>query len=527
MFKHIKADLPASLVVFFVALPLCLGIALASGAPLFSGIIAGIIGGIVVGAISGSSIGVSGPAAGLAVVVLTAISDLGSYELFLVAVVIAGILQVIMGFLKAGVIGYFFPSSVIKGMLSAIGIIIFLKQIPLALGYAEGETPFAFFETTGFDLYSSLTNMVTSIDPGVVLITAISLAILLVWDKVLAKKHKIFKLVPGPLVAVLVGIVYQLIFSGSGSSLEITGNNLVSVPVPENMTDFLSQFTFPDFTQMGNTQVYIVAITIAIVASLETLLSVEATDKLDPHKRVTPTNRELVAQGVGNTMSGLIGGLPITQVIVRSTANVMNGGRTKLSAIIHGFMLFFSVLFIAEYLNLIPLGVLAAVLLIIGWKLANPSQFLVMKKLGKSQFIPFVVTVVAIVATDLLVGILLGLAVGIITILINSYKNSHFLNIEDKSNGVHRIKMELAEEVTFLNKAAIQRELYALPENTYLILDVTKTKALDLDVLEILDDFSVTAEERNINIKLISERGTVENPHSYRQFFGVNVFEGA
>ncbi len=524
MFKHIKADLPASLVVFFVALPLCLGIALASGAPLFSGIIAGIIGGIVVGAISGSSIGVSGPAAGLAVVVLTAIADLGSYELFLAAVVLAGILQVVMGFLKAGVIGYFFPSSVIKGMLSAIGIIIFLKQIPLALGYEEGETPFAFFETTGFDLYRALTNMVTSIDPGVVLVTVISLTILLVWDKILVKKHKLFKLVPGPLVAVLVGIIYQLVFKGSGSPLEITGNNLVSVPVPDNFNDFLSQFTFPDFTQMGNTQVYVVAITIAIVASLETLLSVEATDKLDPHKRVTPTNRELVAQGVGNTMSGLVGGLPITQVIVRSTANVMNGGRTKLSAIIHGFFLLFSVLLIAEYLNLIPLGVLAAVLLIIGWKLANPKQFVTMRRLGKTQFIPFVTTVVAIVVTDLLVGILLGLAVGIVTILINSYKNSHFLHIEDKSDGKHRIKMQLAEEVTFLNKAAIQRELYALPENTYLTLDVTKTKALDLDILEILDDFSVTAERRNIHVKLVSERGTVDNPHSYREFFGINVF---
>lgn len=527
MFKHIKADLPASLVVFFVALPLCLGIALASGAPLFSGIIAGIIGGIVVGAISGSSIGVSGPAAGLAVVVLTAIADLGSYELFLVAVVLAGILQIVMGFLKAGVIGYFFPSAVIKGMLSAIGIIIFLKQIPLALGYSEGQTPFAFFETTGFDLYRSLVNMVTAIDPGVVLVTAISLTILLVWDKILVKKHKAFKLIPGPLVAVLVGIVYQLIFSGSGSPLEITGNNLVSVPVPDNPMDFFSQFTFPNFSEMGNMQVYIVAITIAIVASLETLLSVEATDKLDPHKRVTPTNRELIAQGVGNTFSGLVGGLPITQVIVRSTANVMNGGRTKLSAIIHGFFLLISVMFIAEYLNLIPLGVLAAVLLIIGYKLANPLQFLQMKRLGKSQFIPFVVTVVAIVATDLLVGILLGLAVGIITILINSYKNSHFLHMEDKSDGVHRIKMEFAEEVTFLNKAAIQRELYALPENTSLTLDVTKTKALDLDVLEILDDFSVTARERNIDIKLISERGTVENPDSYRRFFGVDVFGAA
>ncbi len=524
MFKNIKADLPASLVVFFVALPLCLGIALASGAPLFSGIIAGIIGGIVVGAISGSSIGVSGPAAGLAVVVLTAIADLGSYELFLVAVVFAGLLQVVMGLLKAGVIGYYFPSSVIKGMLSAIGIIIFLKQIPLAFGYDPGERSFAFFETTGLDLYDALTHIFDSIALGVVVITAISLAILLIWDKVLAKKHKFFKLVPGPLVAVIVGVIYQLIFSGTGTELEITGSNLVTVPVPDNATDFFTQFTFPDFSQLGNTKVYIVAITIAIVASLETLLSVEATDKLDPLKRVTPTNRELIAQGVGNTFSGLVGGLPITQVIVRSTANVMNGGRTKLSAIIHGFFLLLSVMFVAEYLNLIPLGVLAAVLLIIGYKLANPKQFLLMKKLGNSQFIPFVVTVIAIVATDLLIGILLGLAVGIITILINSYKNSHFLHKEDKSNGVHRIKMELAEEVTFLNKAAIQRELYALPENTYLTLDVTKTKSLDLDILEILDDFSVTAERKNINIKLVSERGEVENPHSYREFFGVNVF---
>lgn len=526
MFKHVKADLPASLVVFFVALPLCLGIALASGAPLFSGIIAGIIGGIVVGSISNSSIGVSGPAAGLAVVVLNAISDLGSYELFLVAVVIAGILQILMGILKAGVIGYFFPSSVIKGMLSAIGIIIFLKQIPLAFGYEEGERQFAFFETRGIDIYNSLSHLLDSISPGVMLITAISLAILLVWEKVLAKKNKFFKLVPGPLVAVIVGIIYQLFLSGTGSPLEITGNNLVSVPVPDNPLDFFGQFTFPDFSNMGNSQLYIVAITIAIVASLETLLSVEATDKLDPHKRVTPTNRELVAQGVGNTMSGLVGGLPITQVIVRSTANVMNGGRTKLSAIVHGFLLLLSVMFIAEFLNLIPLGVLAAVLLIIGYKLANPPQFLQMRKLGKSQFIPFIVTVIAIVATDLLIGIILGLVVGIITILINSYKNSHFLHIEDKSNGNHRIKMELAEEVTFLNKAAIQRELYNLPENTYLILDVTKTKALDLDVLEILDDYSVTAERKNVTIKLISERGEAENPRSYREFFGVQAFTG-
>ncbi|MFN4762126.1 SulP family inorganic anion transporter [Gillisia sp. Q332] len=527
MFKNLKNDLPASLVVFFVALPLCLGIALASGAPLFAGVIAGVIGGIVVGSISGSSLGVSGPAAGLAVVVLTAISDLGSYELFLVAVVIAGLLQILLGILKAGVIGYFFPSSVIKGMLSAIGIIIFLKQIPLALGYEDGETPFAFFETTGFDIYTGLVNMLNSVATGVVVITAISLAILLIWDKVLAKKHKAFKLIPGPLVAVVVGVIYMLIFQGSGSVFEITGANLVTVPVPDNVSEFLGQLTFPDFSQIGNSQVFIVAITIAVVASLETLLSVEATDKLDPAKRVTPTNRELVAQGIGNTFSGLVGGLPITQVIVRSSANVMSGGKTKASTVMHGLLLLLSVILIPRFLNLIPLGVLAAVLLIIGYKLANPKQFFQMSKLGKTQFMPFLVTVIAIVATDLLVGILLGLAVGIITILINSYKNSHFLHMEDKSNGLHKIKMEFAEEVTFLNKAAIQRELYALPKDTYLTLDVRKTKSLDLDVLEILDDFSITAERKNITINLISDRGVVENPPSYREFFGVNVLEGA
>lgn len=528
MFKNLKNDLPASLVVFFVALPLCLGIALASGAPLFSGVIAGIIGGIVVGAASGSSLGVSGPAAGLAVVVLTAISDLGSYELFLVAVVIAGILQIILGLLKAGVIGYFFPSSVIKGMLSAIGIIIFLKQIPLAMGFDDqSDSVFSFFETTGRETFLSLAHMTDFISIGVVTITIISLAILLIWDKVLAKKHKFFKLVPGPLVAVVVGVLYHLIFIESTSMFEIHGRNLVSVPVPENLSDFLGQFTFPDFSQLGNSKVYIVAITIAIVASLETLLSVEATDKLDPQKRVTPTNRELIAQGIGNTFSGLVGGLPITQVIVRSSANVMSGGKTKLSSIIHGFLLLFSVMLIPLFLNLIPLGVLAAVLLIIGYKLANPKQFIQMYKLGKSQFVPFVVTVIAIVVTDLLVGILLGLAVGVITILINSYKNSHFLHIEDISNGSRKMKMVFAEEVTFLNKGAIQRELNTLPPNTFLEIDVTKTRSLDLDVLEILDDFSVTAKNKDINIKFISERGVFENPVSYREIFGVEVLNAA
>ncbi len=524
LFKSVRQDLPASLVVFFVALPLCLGIALASGAPLFSGIIAGVVGGIVVGAISGSSVGVSGPAAGLAVIVLNAITELGSYEIFLLAVVFAGVIQIIMGLLKAGIIGYYFPTSVIKGMLSAIGIIIFLKQIPHAFGYdADYEGDMDFFQRDGENTISELFKMTDYISPGVILITAVSLFILLLWEKVLSKKHKFFKMFPGPLAAVIVGVLYQVFIGSKTSFLSISPQHLVKVPVPEGIDSFLGQFTTPDFSQLANTEVYIVAITIAIVASLETLLCVEATDKLDPEKRVTPTNRELIAQGVGNTISGLIGGIPITQVIVRSSANIMSGGKTKLSAILHGFLLVLSVMFIPKFLNLIPLGVLAAVLLIIGYKLANPKLFMQMYRHGKMQFIPFIVTVVAIVFSDLLIGIALGFAVALIVILINSYKNSHFLHIESKEPGNKKIKMTLAEEVTFLNKGAISRELDNIPEGTFLELDVTKTFNLDYDVQEILDDFSVKAKNRNINIKLISERGIFENPQSFQEIFSKSI----
>ncbi len=520
IFKNLKQDLPASLVVFFVALPLCLGIALASGAPLFSGIIAGVIGGIVVGAISGSSVGVSGPAAGLAVIVLNAITELGSYEIFLLAVVMAGLIQIIMGLLKAGVIGYYFPTSVIKGMLSAIGIIIFLKQIPHAFGYdADYEGDMNFFQPDGENTFSELIKMVDYISPGVILITAISLFILLLWEKVLSKRHKFFKMFPGPLAAVIVGVLYQIFVGSGSSSLNISPQHLVKVPVPEGIDSFLGQFTTPDFSQFANTEVYIVAITIAIVASLETLLCVEATDKLDPEKRVTPTNRELIAQGTGNTISGLIGGIPITQVIVRSSANIMSGGKTKLSAILHGFLLILSVVFIPKFLNLIPLGVLAAVLLIIGYKLANPKLFAQMYKHGKKQFIPFIVTIVAIVFSDLLIGIALGFAVALVVILFNSYKNSHFLHIESKEANNKKLKMTLAEEVTFLNKGAISRELDSVPEGAYLEIDVTKTVNLDYDVQEILDNFSIKAKNRNITIKLISERGIFENPENFQEIF--------
>jgi MFS superfamily sulfate permease-like transporter len=519
IFKQIKSDLPASVVVFFVALPLCLGIALASGAPLFSGLIAGIVGGIVVGALSGSNIGVSGPAAGLAAIVLTAIGTLGGFENFLVAVVLGGIIQLLLGFLKAGVIGYYFPSSVIKGMLTGIGIIIILKQIPHFFGYdADPEGDFAFIQVDGQNTFSEIINTVNHIQPGSALIGLIGLAILILWETVLTKKGKIFKLIQGPVVAVVVGIIFFVMTQGSGS-LNISESHLVRVPVPDDFASLAGLLTFPNFAALANSEVWVVGFTIALVASLETLLCVEATDKLDPHKNVTPTNRELLAQGTGNIISGLIGGLPITQVIVRSSANIQSGGETKISTIIHGIFLLISVVLIPNLLNMIPLSVLAAILLVVGFKLAKPKLFKSMYALGWKQFVPFMVTVVGIIFTDLLVGIGLGLLVGIIVILIKSYQNSHFLHKEGEDVDDGKVKMTLAEEVTFFNKGAILKELDRLPSDSMLELDVTQTKYLDHDVIEILDDFIHKAEERNITIKLISSKGIVLNPESYFHFF--------
>ena len=519
MFKYLKNDIPASIVVFFVALPLCLGIALASGAPLFSGLIAGIVGGIVVGSLSGSKIGVSGPAAGLAAIVLTAIGTLGGYENFLVAVVLGGIIQLVFGILKAGIIGYYFPSSVIKGMLTGIGIIIILKQIPHFFGYdKEAEGADSFLEASGENTFSALLSIFDNLVIGSMIIGFVSLAILLIWSNVLSKKGKLFEIVQGPLVAVVIGIIFYVL-TKSSDTLGIEASHLVSVPVPDGFDSFIGQFSFPNFSAITNPEIWIVAFTIALVASLETLLCVEATDKLDPHKNVTPTNRELLAQGTGNILSGLIGGLPVTQVIVRSSANIQSGGRSKMSAIIHGFLLLISVILIPTLLNKIPLSVLAAILLIVGYKLAKPALFKKMYDLGWKQFVPFTVTVVGIVFIDLLWGIGLGLAVGIVVVLLKSYQNSHFLHIEDKSNGKHKIKMTLAEEVTFFNKGAILNELDSLPRDTYLELDVRETRYLDNDIIEILDDFAYKAKERNIDIKLISERGIVENPESFIEFF--------
>lgn len=513
VFKNLKNDLPASIVVFFVALPLCLGIALASGAPLFSGVIAGIVGGVIVGMISGSRLGVSGPAAGLAAIVIVAISDLGGYQNFLVAVVIAGFMQIGLSIAKAGIIGYYFPTSVIKGMLTGIGIIIILKQIPNFFGYDEHSAwDLEFFELDGGNTFRELIDTVAHIHPGAAMIGLISLLILVLWDKVLSKKGKIFKLIQGPLVAVVVGILFFLL-TRNNAFFSIEPEHMVSVPIPASASDFFAQFSFPNFGIITNYEVWVIAFTIAIVASIESLLSVEATDKLDPEKNVTPANRELLAQGVGNVMSGMIGGLPVTQVIVRSSANIQSGAKSKMSTILHGFLLLLSVILIPRLLNQIPLSVLAAILLVVGYKLANPSLFKKMYVLGWKQFVPFIITVLGIVFTDLLVGVGLGLGAGLVVIAIKSYQNSFFLHkVENPSHTI--VQMTLAEEITFLNKATIQNELYNLPDNCNFHLDIRNTRFLDYDVIEILDDFIIQAKNKNIHIHLLSERGNIENPKS-------------
>jgi MFS superfamily sulfate permease-like transporter len=515
--KYLKSDFPASIVVFFVALPLCLGIALASGAPLLSGLITGVIGGIVVGALSGSNLGVSGPAAGLAAIVAASITELGSFEVFLVAVVLSGIIQILFGILRLGIIGYFFPNSVILGMLSGIGIIIILKQIPHLFGYdSEPMGADEFVEATGENTFSAISHIFSNVSPGSVIIGFLGLALIVFWDSILAKKGKIFRVLQGAIVAVLLGTIIKLIFDNY-PTLAVKDIHLVSIPVANNLNDFISFLTFPDFSAITNLKVLTIAFTIALIASLETLLSVEATDKLDPDKHVTPTNRELFAQGTGNILSGLIGGLPLTQVIVRSSANIQSNAKSKLSAIIHGLLLLLAVLALPKMLNHIPLSVLAAVLIVVGYKLAKPSLFKKMWAKGWTQFVPFVATILVIVVKDLLWGISVGLFIGIIVIIVKSYQNSLFLNI-DKTND-KLVKMTFAEEVTFLNKGAIAKQLGSLPNDITLELDVRNSKYIDSDIIEILEDFVVQAKNKSITVLLLSERGNETNPQSYIEFF--------
>lgn len=502
---NFKKDLPSSIVVFLVALPLCLGIALASGAPLFAGVLTGIIGGIVVSAISGSQLSVSGPAAGLTVIVFGAIASLGSYETFLLAVVLAGVLQIIFGFLKAGIIANYFPSSVIEGMLAAIGIILILKQLPHAVGFdSDFEGDESFFQADHENTFTALAAASNMISYGAVIISVLSLLIMIYWPKI-----KRMSAIPAPVLVVALGIILTILFQNT--SLALSQAQLVNIPVVNSLSEFTGLFSFPDFSQIGNQAVWTVAFTIAIVASIETLLSIEAVDKIDTLKRVSPTNRELLAQGVGNMTSGMLGGLPMTSVIVRSSVNVNSGGRTKMSAIYHGFWLLLSLLFIPFLLNKIPLACLAAILLITGYKLANISLFKKMWKNGKDQFIPFVVTVIAIVFTDLLKGVAIGMLVGVFYILRTNLRNPYFFKFED-NGGKKVIRIKLAQEVSFLNKAAIQYTLTNLPIESDIIIDGTDSMYIDRDVLEIIHNFKHNAFSKGSIVQIVNIRDNYEVP---------------
>ena len=502
--KNLKKDLPASIVVFLVALPLCLGIALASGAPLFAGLLTGIIGGIVVSSISGAQLSVSGPAAGLTVIVFGAIASLGSYQTFLLAVVLAGILQIILGFVKAGTIANYFPSAVIEGMLAAIGVILILKQLPHALGYdADFVGDESFLQASDGNTFSAIGSALGMISYGALIVSSVSLLIMIYWPKL-----KKLNLLPAPLLVVIIGVTFSLMFQNT--PLALKADQMVAIPIVNSLSEFRNLFMMPDFSQITNQEVWIVAFTIAIVASLETLLGIEAVDKIDPIKRVTPTNRELVAQGVGNMASGMLGGLPMTSVIVRSSANVNSGARTKMSAGFHGMWLLLSLLFIPNLINMIPLSCLAAILIFTGYKLARLDLFKKMWANGRDQFVPFVVTLLAVVFTDLLKGVAIGMMVGVFYILRTNLRNPCFYRIE--TNGPKRqIRVRLAEEVSFLNKAAIQYTLTHLPDESDVIIDGSNSRFIDQDVLGVIHDFKHHAYTRGIIVTLehIKDRYTV------------------
>jgi MFS superfamily sulfate permease-like transporter len=501
LFANLKSDVASGLVVFLVALPLCLGIAMASGAPLFSGIIAGIIGGIMIGYLSKSHLSVSGPAAGLTAIVLTAISDLGAFDIFLTAVFIGGILQLILGFVKAGSISNYIPTNVIEGMLAGIGIIIILKQIPHAFGYdSDFEGDQSFVQLDGNNTFSAITQALSFIGLGSLIITTVSVAILLAWDKVAFLRK--LKLVPGALVAVMAGVGINEFFKSIGSSLAISPSHLVSLPVPQSLSELGQIIITPNFSAVTNPQVWVVGVTIAIVASVETLLSIEAADRMDSQKRYTDTNNELRAQGIGNMLSALIGGLPMTSVVVRTSANNNAGAKSKMSTIIHGSMLLISVLAIPVLLNRIPLATLAVILILIGYKLAKPAVFFHFYKKGKYQFLPFIATVLAVVFTDLLKGVALGILISIIFVLKGNLKRAYKFRKEQYEDG-DIIHIDLAQEVSFLNKAAIKETLNSVPENSKVVINASDTVYIAHDVLDLIREFKETRKQgENIKVKL-------------------------
>ncbi len=496
--KSFPKDFAASIVVLLVAVPLCLGIALASNAPLFSGLIAGVIGGIVVGLASKSHLSVSGPAAGLTAIVAVAITTLSSFESFLAAVVICGILQIVLGFAKAGIIGDYIPGSVIKGMLAAIGIILILKQMPHLVGYdADYEGDQAFLQSNNENTFSAIFSSLKHVAPVAAIIGVSCLVFYFIWGKITAGKKGIIKLIPAPLIVVLMGIGINEVAKLFFPSIAISGNHLVSIPVANSPQEFFSFFSSPDWGSMLNSNVIVVGITLALVASLESLLSIEAVDDLDPYQRVTPANRELKAQGLGNILSGLIGGLPVTSVIVRSSANVNAGAKTKMSTIYHGILMLLSVALLPFVLNLVPNAALAAILIFTGYKLASPSLFKAFYKKGWNQFLPFVITILAILLTDLLKGVVIGIGVGLFFVIRSNFKSA-VLIIKDEG----KYLLRLQKNVSFLNKPIIKNQLEKVPEGSFVIIDASKTVFIDHDVIETIEDFALHAPLKNIQVEI-------------------------
>jgi MFS superfamily sulfate permease-like transporter len=502
LFKNAAADIPASVVVFLVALPLCLGIALGSGAPLFSGIIAGIVGGIVIGLLSGSSLSISGPAAGLTAIVAIAIGKLPVYEAFLLSVVIAGVLQVILGFLKAGNIGDYIPNSVIRGMLASIGLVLVLKQLPHLIGYDKDYSgDETFIQIDSNNTFSELLNSVNNITPFALIIGVVSIVILLIWDRPVLKKKKFFKNLPGPLVVVVVGILINIFFSVRGTRTSLNTTQLVNLPVATDFASFSSFFMFPKWEYLNNVDVWTVGLTIALVASVETLLGIEAIDKLDSLKRRTPANQELKAQGIGNIVSGLLGGLPLTSVIVRGSANVEAGAKSKFSAIMHGFLILLSVLFIPGLLNKVPLSALAAILIMTGYKLFKLSIFKEVYQKGWDQFVPFTITLLAILMTDLLIGIIIGTLMALFSLIKSNFKSAVMVVHDD-----NKYLVRFRKDISFLNKPIVKEELESVPADAYVLIDMTRADFIDKDIIDVVNEFLQHAHLKNIVVEIKKSR---------------------
>ncbi len=496
--NSLGADVPSSIVVFLIAIPLCLGISVASGLSEFSGLVGGIVGGIVIGLLSGSHLSVSGPAAGLTAIVAAAVLKLPAVEAFFLAVVIAGVLQIIMGFLKMGVIGDYIPNSVIKGMLAAIGIILILKQIPYLVGYENTYTgDETFKQTSGGNTFSSIFSALNQITPVALIIGLVGLAILMVYETKWIKSKKVFQLLSGPLVVVVIAVLICYLLQVSSPENTLAATHLVNIPSANTAAEFFSFFRFPDWSYLSNSDVWVTGFTLAMVASLETLLGIEAVDKLDKYKRVTPSNRELLAQGSGNIVSGLLGGLPLTSVIVRSSANLNAGAKSKMSAVYHGILILLCVAFFPVVLNLIPKAALAAILIFTGYKLTKISFFKEFYKKGWDQFMPFMVTITAILLTDLLKGVLIGLGFAIFFIIRSNFRTA--LSVKRINNTT---TISLRKDISFFSKPTLKAELEAIEKDSKVVIDMTKAEFVDKDIMDTVEEFMQHAPLKNIDVEI-------------------------